>query len=208
VLNIASIQHALALFETMVIGDNVIAWRVAFLRSRSHFRMSGTRGQQRPSTVRSEDNGEITEDFYLPPCSLLLEGLGVTKADLTGNGTVPVSRKFLRALVCELARQTRLDERWYAETYPDVEGARLAGDIKSLRAHFFESGYIEGRLPAPPRFDPRVYGKHYRDIADAFPSADAETLRRHFFSSGYFEGRAGTADMLAEVERWQALTKA
>jgi hypothetical protein len=210
VLDIASNQRPLALFETMRITDGR-CHRVArnFFSHRRPFRMSGARGQQRPSTAGRADNAEIAENFdYLPPCSLLLEGLGVTEADLTGSGTVPVSRKFLRVLISELACRPRVDEHWYAETYPDVEGARLAGDIKSLREHFIVSGYIEGRLPAPLPFDPRFYCKHYRDIADAFPSADADTLRRHFLSSGYFEGRAGTAEMLAGVERWQALTKA
>src|SRR6185437_5580264 len=84
--------------------------------------MSGTRGQQ---TTKRDDNISLTEDYqYFPPCSLLIEGLGVTATDLTDGGTVAVTRKFLRELISELARRMRMDDNWYAETYPDVEGAR------------------------------------------------------------------------------------
>jgi hypothetical protein len=170
--------------------------------------MSGTRGQQRQQPIKRDDNSNLTEDYqYFPPCSLLAEGLGISAANLTGSGTVAVTRKFLRELISELARRMRMDENWYAETYPDVEGARLAGDVESLREHFAKSGYIEGRLPAALPFDPQWYRRHYRDIADAFPSADPDAMREHFLASGYFEGRAGTAEMLVEVERWQALAK-
>jgi hypothetical protein len=172
--------------------------------------MSGTRGQQRQQTVKRDDNVSLTEDYqYFPPCSLLLEGLGISATDLTGGGAVAVAvtRKFLRELISEFVCRMRMDENWYAETYPDVEGARLAGDIESLREHFVRSGYLEGRLPAALPFDPQWYRRHYRDIADAFPSADPDEMRTHFLTSGYFEGRAGTAEMLAAVERWQALAK-
>ena len=101
----------------------------------------------------------------------------------------------------------RFDQDWYAEKYPDVEGARLAGDVQSLLAHFKTAGYFEGRLPAELPFDPQFYRRHYRDIAETFPASDPEGMRAHFLTSGYFEGRAGTAEMLAEVERWQALVK-
>ena len=170
--------------------------------------MSGTRAQQRQQTTKRMDNGDLTENYeYLPPCAILLEGLGVSATQLTGNGTITVTRKFLRVLIGALARRMRVDEGWYAETYPDVEGARLAGDIESLRGHFVQSGYFEGRLPAELPFDPQFYRRHYRDIAESFPASDPEGMRAHFLTAGYFEGRAGTAEMLAELEDWQALAK-
>jgi hypothetical protein len=167
--------------------------------------MSGNRGQQ--NQEKRHNNGVLTKHEYIPPCAFLLAGLGISAADLAGDGTVAVARKFLRVLISEFARRMQMDENWYAETYPDVEGARLAGDINSLREHFARSGYFEGRLAAALPFDPQWYRGYYRDIADAFPSADPNAMRRHFLTSGYFEGRAGTAEMLAEVERWQELTK-
>lgn len=170
--------------------------------------MPGNQGQQKVQAIKRCDNGVITENYeYIPPCAFLLAGLGISAADLTGSGTVAVSRKILRVLISEFAHRSRMDESWYAETYPDVEGARLAGDIKSLREHFITSGYLEGRLPAALPFDPQWYREHYRDIAQAFPSADPDAMRKHFLASGYFEGRAGTAEMLSEVERWLKLMK-
>jgi len=118
-----------------------------------------------------------------------------------------VTRTFLRVLIAELAARAHFDKDWYAETYPDVEGARLAGDVKSLHHHFKTSGYFEGRLPAELPFDPQFYRRHYKDIAESFPASDPEGMRVHFLTSGYFEGRAGTAEMLAEVERWRALAR-
>ena len=185
-----------------------MVWNSNWRENQRPVQMSGTRGQQRQQTVKRDDNDDLTERReYFPPCSFLIEGLGISATDLTGGGTIAVTRRFLRALIGELACRMRVDENWYAETYPDVEGARLAGDIRSLREHFAKSGYFEGRLPAALAFDPQWYRRHYSDIADAFPSADPDAMRDHFLTAGYFEGRAGTAEMLAEVERWQALVK-
>jgi hypothetical protein len=154
---------------------------------------------------RASQSGQSREGEYLPPCKFLLEGLGIALADLQGTGTTSVSREFLRTLIGELVRRPRFDDSWYAENYPDVEGARLAGDIKCLHEHFTTTGYFEDRLPAELPFDPQWYRMYYRDIAEAFPSADPEAARTHFLTGGYFEGRAGTAEMLAEVDRWRAL---
>ena len=79
-----------------------------------------------------------------------------------------MSRQFLRALIAEFVASARFDHDWYAEMYPDVEGARLAGDIQSLHEHFKRSGYFEGRLPAELPFDPQFYRRHYRDIGESF----------------------------------------
>ena len=90
---------------------------------------------------------------------------------------------------------------------PTSKALVLLVTSRLLREHFAKSGYFEGRLPAALPFDPQWYRRHYRDIADAFPSADPDAMQQHFLASGYFEGRAGTAEMLAEVERWLALAK-
>ena len=78
-----------------------------------------------------------------------------------------------------------VEDNWYAENNPDAEGARLAGDIKSLREHFLMSGYFEGRLPAELPFDPLWYRKHYLDITQSFPASDPGNMRpEHFLSKG------------------------
>lgn len=170
--------------------------------------MSEARSLRRPRGDKVPgETSQLNEVSYLPPCAFMLEHLGLSAADVRGQGTAPVSRRFLRVLIAEFVARAHFDQDWYAETYPDVEGARLAGDVKSLHHHFKTSGYLEGRLPAELPFDPQFYRRHYKDIAESFPASDPEGMRAHFLTSGYFEGRAGTAEMLAEVERWQALVK-
>ena len=170
--------------------------------------MSEVRNLRRPRLDKaSRETLQSNEAGYLPPCAFLLEQLGVSALDVQGHGTASVSRRFLRALIAEFVASAHFDYDWYAEAYPDVEGARLAGDIQSLHEHFKRSGYFEGRLPAELPFDPQFYRRHYRDIAESFPASDPEGMRAHFLTAGYFEGRAGTAEMLAEFERWQALAK-
>ncbi len=111
--------------------------------------MSEVRNLRRPrSDQASRETLQSNEGSYPPPCAFLLEQLGVSAPDVRGHGTASVSRRFLRALIGEFVARARFDHDWYAETYPDVEGARLAGDIQSLHEHFKRSGYFEGRLPA------------------------------------------------------------
>jgi hypothetical protein len=168
--------------------------------------MSESTRLRRPRTDSATNEPYQTKDSeYFPPCSFLLEKLGISAADMHGHGTATVSRSFLRALIGELAGRMRFDQEWYAEKYPDVEGARLAGDVQSLYAHFRAAGYFEGRLPAELPFDPQWYRTQYRDIAETFLPSDAEGMRTHFLTSGYFEGRAGTAEAFAEAKRWQVL---
>lgn len=99
----------------------------------------------------------------------LFDYLPISAPDLEGTGIAPVSREFLRILINELARRQRLDEAWYAETYPDVEGVQLVGHIKSLREHFATSGYVGGRPPAELPFDPEWYRSRDPDPAEAYP---------------------------------------
>jgi hypothetical protein len=140
---------------------------------------------------------------YVPPAAVILERLGISAAQLSTGGSVSVSAAFLRVLISEVAKRANFDPEWYARKYPDVESARLAGDIESLASHFVRAGFFEGRLPNQLPFDPVFYRKHYRDIAESFPSSDPEGMRDHFVTKGYFEGRAGTQDGLAEADFWR-----
>ena len=74
----------------------------------------------------------------------------------------------------------QFDDQWYSGTYPDVEGARLAGDVKSLREHFISSGYLEGRLPIELPFDPQWYlgllRRHSQGLSVGGPRRDARAL--------------------------------
>ena len=132
--------------------------------------MSEARSLRRPRGDKVPgETSQLNEVIYLPPCAFMLEHLGLSAADVRGQGTAPVSRRFLRVLIAEFVARAHFDQDWYAETYPDVEGARLAGDVKSLHQHFKTSGYFEGRLPAELPFDPQFYRRHYKDIAEFVP---------------------------------------
>ena len=85
---------------------------------------------------------------YVPPAALLMKGLGITERDLSKD-TVSVSTAFLRFIISELVSRGRFDPRWYSERYPDVEGARLAGEVTSLHGHYCTQGYFEGRTGTP-----------------------------------------------------------
>jgi hypothetical protein len=140
---------------------------------------------------------------YCPPPQLVLRALGLTAQDLESS-SVTISVFALKRLLSEVLTHVSVDERWYADRYPDVHAATLAGDIASPAAHFKASGYLEGRLPTALAFDPLYYFATYPDLATVFDASDTAGLRRHFETKGYFEGRAGIAAHFADAQRWRS----
>ena len=129
--------------------------------------------------------------------------LGIVPNDLAeGMVTVSVQPEGLRRLLMEIARQQPFDIEFYAETYPDIEAARLAGMVGDLHVHYCETGFFEGRLPCAPPFDPDWYAAYYPDLASVFAPGDVAGLWNHFISAGLAEGRAGTEATLAQASRW------
>lgn len=125
------------------------------------------------------------------PVGRIFRMLGIDAAALE-NTAVTVNAEGLIFLLRELARQQPFDPEYYAESYPDIEAARMAGKVADLHEHFVKAGFIEGRLPSEPPFDPVWYAQYYPDIADAIPANDVVALRNHFITAGLIEGRAGT----------------
>lgn len=156
-----------------------------------------------PKSPRPENNDlkKYEEERYFPPGKRILDMLGVTEHDLA-RGKVQVDGSGLRRLISKYAETLKFDADWYAETNPDVESARLAGDIPSLREHFVVTGYLEGRLPHKLPFDPNWYRRHYKDICAQFSATDVNGMQDHYLSSGYFEGRVGTENALPEADFW------
>lgn len=138
---------------------------------------------------------------YVPPIELVLRGLGITDAEFRQERAT-VSTRFLRFILGELVRLGRFDPAWYAERNPDVEGARLAGEIPSLHEHYCTTGYFEGRLPGELPFDADWYYSRYDDVSEAFSPADLDALLQHFRSRGWREGRAGTPEFRRDADRW------
>jgi hypothetical protein len=144
---------------------------------------------------------------YVPPAALVLQGLDVTELDLHAP-RVSVSSAFLRFLVGEFARTMTFDANFYREANPDVEGARLAGDVATLHEHFVTTGYFERRQPHDLPFDAFYYASHYEDLARVFSPADSAALHTHFVGHGWQEGRVGVSWQRADADRWVAAVRA
>lgn len=138
---------------------------------------------------------------YRPPASLVLKALGIDKSALA-QSSVTVSTEALKMLIGAFGRSGGFDADWYAEAYPDVQGAVLAGDLPSLEAHFERAGYLEGRSPCSLPCNPDYYFDRYPDLAALFDKDRPEELVAHYRTSGYFEGRAGLPENFADAERW------
>lgn len=152
--------------------------------------------------MSSDPKSYSDNQHYIPPAALLLKTLGLTPADLKGASSVTVSAHGLQQLIGMLAVSGGFDPVWYAEAYPDVQGAVLAGDLPGLQEHYERSGYLEGRLPYELPCDPNYYFDRYADLHKQFDKSRPEELSRHYRSRGYFEGRAGVPEAFAEAEKW------
>ena len=130
------------------------------------------------------------------PVTRLFQLLGIEDIDFD-SATLSVSTAGLKRILEEFARNQPFDPEFYAESYPDIEAARLAGQVTNLHDHFVKTGFFEGRLPCEPPFDPVWYATYYPDLAAAIPTHDVAALRNHFLSAGLKEGRAGTEAGLA-----------
>jgi hypothetical protein len=128
----------------------------------------------------------------LPPFNLLKQKLSI----VTVNGQLKVNNTYDEFLdiIRLLIRAAEFDSAWYKTEYPDIAEAVAAGDIKSPKDHFVDSGYFEGRLPSPLKVDEAYYLERYPDIAEAIARGDSESAEQHFLTHGYWEGRVPTAD--------------
>jgi hypothetical protein len=162
---------------------------------------------QHLSHFQDEDGAVASYSGYTPPLSLILQGLGITEIDMQ-RPHVSVSAQFLRFMICEYARSLPFDADQYAQANPDVEAARLAGDVSTLHEHFVTQGYFERRQPHELPFDAFYYATHYEDLARAFDPNDVTALRRHYNSHGWQEGRVGVSWQRADADRWVTAARA
>jgi hypothetical protein len=115
---------------------------------------------------------------------------------VTVNGQLKVNNTYDEFLdiVRSLIRAAEFDADWYKSEYPDIAEAVAAGEIKSAKDHFIDSGYFEGRLPSALKVDEAYYLERYPDIAEAIARGDSESAEQHFLTHGYWEGRVPSAD--------------
>ena len=82
-----------------------------------------------------------------------------------------------------------VDEKWYADRYPDVLIALGDKKIKTLSEHYALYGYYEHRMPHEIRVDEQWYLAEYEDIRKGVQARTFESGQAHFDELGYREGR-------------------
>jgi hypothetical protein len=92
-------------------------------------------------------------------------------------------------VLTRLIQSVEVDESWYRKRYPDVAEAIDGGIFLSAKAHFVDSGYREGRLPAEIVIDEDWYIAQYPDVADGLLDGLFNSAAEHFDLYGYQEGR-------------------
>ena len=124
---------------------------------------------------------------YLPPFDLIRRAVEITT--VRGELRVNMSYETFIEIIKRMISGIEVDEKWYAEAYPDIGEAIRAGRIKSAKHHFTEDGYFEGRLPFPVTVDETWYKQKYPDVAESVRRGVPPTLQQHFEEDGYREGR-------------------
>jgi hypothetical protein len=126
-----------------------------------------------------------------PAFKILKERLSI----VTVNGQLKINNTYdeFLEIVRLLLRSVPVDETWYLAEYPDVAEAIAAGEIKSAKLHFIDSGYFEGRLPSPLEVDEAWYLAEYPDVAEGIARGELQSAKQHFIDHGYEEGRMPSA---------------
>ncbi len=127
---------------------------------------------------------------YVIPYSQIKKTLAVAARNgaAGGNSADEIEAIFFD-VIKPLLLSVDVDEDWYREQYPDVAKAVDAGLFSSARQHFIDSGYFEGRLPAPLTIDEIWYASQYPDVVDGVMNGKFSSLAQHFREHGYQEGR-------------------
>jgi hypothetical protein len=128
---------------------------------------------------------------YLIPYVRLRELLGFDGND---KPSVVLSWDQLQHAVRMLVRAVHVDEDWYVKQNPDVKEAIAKGVFRSAKHHFIESGYFEGRKPAPVLVDEEWYARAYPDVGESVEFGEISTCQEHFDRYGESEGRLPAED--------------
>jgi hypothetical protein len=145
--------------------------------------------------------------MYVPSADSLTAALGVSRADLNGNGQIAVPAPLLKLLLQIALATAEFDEQRYLEQNPDVADAIERGEIESAYMHYIGYGYFEGRRGAGPVVDEDWYLAAYPDVAAAVREGGVTSAECHFHSIGGAEGRSPAADYEAEAGQWKKTLK-
>ena len=100
--------------------------------------------------------------------------------------TMPVS---LFNKMLQLAFDGAFSEKWYLDSYPDVNEAVEDGVVDSGLSHYVGSGIYEGRFPFELKLDAQNYVSTHEDVGEAIQDGFFENAHDHFLNIGYSEGR-------------------
>jgi hypothetical protein len=131
------------------------------------------------------------QSAYLIPYARLRELLGLDGNDAP---SVVLNPDRLEHAVRMLLRAVHVDEDWYGRQYPDVREAIAKGVFRSAKHHFIESGYFEGRRPAPVLVDEEWYARAYPDVGESVEFGELGSCQEHFDRYGESEGRLPAED--------------
>lgn len=124
---------------------------------------------------------------YIPPFDMIRRSVEIST--VKGELRVSVSyEEFIRILKTMLAG-IEVDETWYLQTYDDIARAAHEGTVKSVKQHFIDDGYFEGRMPFPIDVDEQWYLQQNPDVAESVRRGMIESAQAHFQDDGYREGR-------------------
>jgi hypothetical protein len=141
-------------------------------------------------TTETKQTSDVTQikQAYVPPFTMIHQALELNDRDLYPGKTVAIPSEFFKALMGFVITQGFFDERWYLETYPDVEAAIRSGNLSSPLEHYTKAGYYEGRSPGPCFVDQDWYERYYGDLSEALKDGTIADSTEHYHQNGYFEG--------------------
>ncbi len=144
----------------------------------------------------------MPDPIFVPHIDLLLRSLKVSRERLASRSKVAIDTRVLRVLLQSLAEQLPFDAEFYLARNPDLAAAHETGKIADLHRHFVETGFLEGRVGAPPAVDEAYYLAAYKDIGPALRRGDIASATDHYINSGAAEGRVPSEELRPQVERW------
>jgi len=124
---------------------------------------------------------------YLPPFDLIRRSLEI--ASVKGELRVSASYEDFLKIIKLFLGGVEIDPAFYREQYDDIAEAEREGRISSVRRHFVEDGYFEGRLPFALAVDEAWYRRNNPDVDESIRQGLIGSAQEHFVSNGYREGR-------------------
>ncbi len=143
------------------------------------------------NVVAMKPAAQRRQSAYLIPYARLRKLFGFQCDD---DQSVVLSSDQLTQVTRMLLRAVHVDEEWYGRQYPDVKEAIAKGVFRSAKHHFIESGYFEGRRPAPVAVDEQWYARAYPDVGESVEFGELGSCQEHFDRYGESEGRLPAED--------------